>query len=204
MLKLFLVLLLSFQQPPDEVDDGPDVLWVSEEPSSFDPATLGMQPVQDPTRLFELLTADGRCPVRKVQKAPTPCALISYAPPGTDQAAYENSLRPVFKVESRDAVWTFIDGKLVKTSISKLISVSDLNDQNDAERVSYSPTAILGYQENRSSCSRASDSMCLAERNFMWFGRRPDILTPGCIEQIWKPKGGPRDPGEQTRCKFGR
>lgn len=191
------------QTPPERGYDDTyaDLIGPQPLPDLFDPADVGMTRVDDPQDLMSLLTVEGRCPPRKPASAGMPCAFISYAPENTREDAFANSLRPVFKVEGNGRVWTFLDGGLALVRISDLQMVSDLQDPSMPD-ASYRPTAIVGYEENQSTCSRLGKDACVDPSHFRTFVEMR-YLTPACIDEIWKGRrGGASSVGAQSRCRF--
>jgi len=201
-----IALAANAQTPPGDGFDHTydEIIGPQKIPELFDPAKHGMTIVENPDRFYELLTEADRCPPKKTAKPRVPCALISYAPPGTVEAAYSQSLRPVFKVVDEDTIWTFLNGTLALAGVHDLWNVQDLTDPNDPDRPTYDPTALVGQEENQEHCAKSGGLACVEERHFLTFVRQAQILTPGCVDEIWnnRGQGGPTDSGQQSRCRF--
>jgi hypothetical protein len=170
----------------------------------FDPAKFGMSKIETPDRFYDLLTRPERCPPGEPlakTKRKTACAFISYAPPGTNEAAYTKSLRPVFRVVSPDEIWTILDSGLARVSVKKLESVRDLKDPNDpARNRPYTPVAVVGASENEAACR--ARRKCVDTKFFRALIDDVGILTDGCVAEIWDSKGGASGAGEQSRCRY--
>lgn len=188
-------------QPPDDGYDRTyeEIIGPQKLAEIFEPTTLGMQWVEDSDELFDLLIADGRCPVGKRQDPGAPCALISYAPPNTRVDAFENALRPVFRVESASRVWTILDGSLALVDVSKLLATTDLLDSGSGP-MTYVPTALIGYRENTANCERLGRDHCLDSDNFSQY-LESGFLTLACKEKIWSRRVGPTGVGQHSRCR---
>jgi hypothetical protein len=201
---LSLALPAHAQTPTDDGYDHTydEIIGPQKLPDLFDPIEHGMEPIESHDQFYAQLIQPGRCPPGKTQRKRVPCAMISYAPPGTFEEAYPRSLRPVLKVESESSVWTFVNGGLVHISIDELWGLQDLSDPTNPERSSYDPTALVGYEENREHCATSRNQTCLKEEYFLFLAQQSEILTPGCVDEIWSRKGGATGAGAQSRCRF--
>lgn len=201
---LCLTVSMAQAQPPPARgydDTYADLIGPQPLPDLFDPGDLGMARVDDPQKLLELLTHEDRCPPRKRGTSGIPCALISYAPEKTLKESYASSLRPVFRLEGDERVWTFLDTELSLVQISNLWEVSDLHDAN-LPGVTYRPTAVVGYEENNANCSRRGPEKCVDPSHFKMFVEW-GYLTPACLDEIWNGRrGGASGVGVQSRCRF--
>jgi hypothetical protein len=194
----------SAQTPPSDGYDRTyeELIGPQKLPTLFDPEKYGMQKIDRPEDLFSLLTRKGRCQPGKTVKSGVPCAYVSYASPGTREDAYRESLRPIFKVESEDHIWTFLNSRLSLARIDDLLNVEDLADASGPERrTSYRPTALVGYDENQANCARSDGKSCVDAAHFLVFNRKK-LLTPGCMDEIWNKRGGATGSGHQSRCRF--
>jgi hypothetical protein len=193
--------LPAHAQTPPGTDDQPyEEIIGRQEITYFDPAKFGMTKVETPDRLYDLLTQAQRCPPGQTAKRKTPCAFISYAPPGTNEAAYQQSLRPVFKVVSPEAIWTMMAGGPALVGVKNLEGARDLTDPNDPDRKSYAPVAVVGTQENEAACKAGRTCVDTG-----FFGKLVDevrILSDGCVQEIWDKKVKVSEPGEQSRCRY--
>lgn len=183
-------------QPP--ADDTPDVLWRSVD-HLVGPEDLGMTQLSKPSDLYTALTATGRCDEGSKANAGTVCALISYVPLGADPKAYDKTLRPVFRVSSSERIWTIIDGKLARVSASSLEIADDFRDQG-ASVPPLPVIAVAGVRENEDRCN--ADLPCVDISYYLQLIDEVGILSNGCVDEIWNPKGGPTDVGAQKRCKY--
>lgn len=186
----------------DESEGDAIVRFEPDRPDYFDAAASGMTEVSAPGQLYSLLESFCR-PDNSAHKAGMPCAYISYAPPGTSREAAQDSLRPVFRVLSQERIWTFYDARVALVTRSVLENATDLRDTNDPARTEpYVPTAVMGATENERRCKAGLPCIDTSFAVALFSDRT--ILTPGCIQEIWHRGGGPRGPGEQSRCRFKR
>jgi hypothetical protein len=190
----------SGQPPADDEDSGPDVLWTSVE-NLLGPEDLGMKKVSAGDDLYKVLTGSRRCNPEKASKPREPCAFISYAPSGSNEEAYTNTLRPVFRIISRNKVWSIIDGRLARVSVDNLAVARDLREPS-GERTdkAYPAVGVIGWTENLDRCK--SKKKCIDMAYYRKLLSEVGILSSGCVDEIWNPKGGATGVGEQSRCRF--
>ncbi len=189
-------------QPPADEDEGsgPDVLWTSVE-NLLGPEDLGMKKLSAGDDLYKVLTASRRCNPDKASKPREPCAFISYAPSGSNVEAYANTLRPVFRIISRDKVWSVVDGRLARVNVENLAIARDLREPSgDPTDKAYPAVAVIGWTENLDRCK--SKKKCIDMAYYQKLVSEVGILTSGCVDEIWNPKGGATAIGEQARCRF--
>lgn len=188
------------QPPVDDEDTGPDVLWTSVE-NLLGPEDLGMKKLSPGDDLYKALTASGRCDPGKPSKPREPCAFISYAPSGSNEEAYTNTLRPVFRIISRDKVWSIVDGRMARISVENLAVAKDLREPSgEATDKAYPAVAVIGWAESVERCK--AKKKCIDMSYYQKLVSDVGILTSGCVDEIWNPKGGATAVGEQARCRF--
>jgi hypothetical protein len=207
MLKSLIVALLGAvfvagagAQPPADEDTGPDVLWTSVE-NLLGPEDLGMKKLSAGDDLYEALTGSRRCNPEKPSKPREPCAFISYAPSGSNEEAYANTLRPVFRIFSRDKVWSVVDGRLARISVDQLEVARDLREPSgDPTDKAYPAVGVIGWAENLDRCK--AKKKCIDMTYYQKLVSEVGILSDGCVEEIWNPKSGATGVGEQSRCRY--
>lgn len=188
---LVLGALLLTSAPALAQSSGPDVKDQAVVPASveeFNPYAAVYEPeegedvvpnIESPSLLFELLTAPGVCPVGSTQARRIPCALVA-----------DGELRPIFKIESRDKIWTLVKGKLALVTVGDLWHVRKFDEPFDP----YNPqrtTEVLGYEQNKKNCALGMN--CVPEVRYTAFGSGR-VLTSQCVTLIWDTT--------PARCRF--
>lgn len=173
-------------QPPSTEDEVVDPyeeilggLKLSEEPAPV-LETLSIEGISSAQELYDLLTSANRCPEKKTVQRRVPCAFVSYTAL-TDQHL---SLRPVFKVEGPNTIWTFLDGKLAEITRDDLFEANDLGTSLGTPGKRYPPVVVIGYFENKVNCGD-SKLPCIDASHFGMFLSSSSVLTYGCADQIW-------------------
>lgn len=136
--------------------------------------------IKSANALYTLLTDPDACPIGSMQARRVPCALVA-----------DGELRPVFKIEGPERIWTLVRGELALVSVEDLWHVRKFDvpfDPYNPQRTS----DVLGYAQNKKNCA-TSGTHCVPEARFTLFsGGR--ILTANCVTLIWD--------GEPARYKF--
>ena len=147
----------------------------------IDPAKYSLVAFQDQHDLYDLLTKDGRCPVKTLAEPRQPCALVLYTPIGDDSKGRAANFKPVFGVISPKAVWAIHDKKLQKVGIEDLYF--DTDDVIGRKGATYRSAAVIGNAENRLNCE--SGMPCLnglvVQDMFRMFSNMPDSV----VAVIW-------------------
>ncbi len=169
------------EAPRAPADAQPAAGGVAGAPKEIDPAKYSLVAFQDQHDLYDLLTKDGRCPVKELAEPRQPCALVLYTPIGDVSKGRAANFKPVFGVISRKAVWAIHDKKLQKVGIEDLYFDND--DLIGAKGATYRSAAVIGNAENRLNCE--SGMPCLnslvAQDMFRMFGNMPDSV----VAVIW-------------------
>lgn len=155
-------------------------------PKKIDPAQYSLVTFQDQHDLYDLLTKDGRCPVKKLAEPRQPCALILYTPTGDGDGLSAN-FKPVFGVVSKKTIWAIHNKKLQKVHIEDLYF--DTDDVIGQKRTTYQSKAVIGNEENRANCERGLPclSNLVVQDMFKMYGNMPDSV----VAVIWG--GGMKD-----------
>lgn len=150
-------------------------------PKEIDPTKYSLVAFEDQHDLYDLLTKDGRCPVKQLAEPRQPCALVLYTPIGEAGKGRAANFKPVFGVISPKAVWAIHDKKLQKVEIEDLYFDND--DVIGRKGATYRSAAVIGNAENRLNCE--SGMPCLnalvAQDMFRMFGNMPDSV----VAVIW-------------------
>ena len=147
----------------------------------FDPSKYSLVAFGGTADLYDALTRDGRCAPKAAGTPREPCALILYRPVVEDPADSNANFRPVFRVESRTAIWATLNGKLQKVKIEDLFA--DTADTFAAKGVKFRAVALVGNAENRANC--ATGLPCLSalgsQDMFTMYASMPDNV----VKAIW-------------------
>lgn len=149
--------------------------------TGFDPAKYSLVVFGETADLYEALTRDGRCAPKVLAAPREPCALILYRPVVEEPGDRNINFRPVFRVDSRDAIWATHNGKLQKVKIDALFT--DIADTVMAKRQNYRAVALVGNAENTANC--AAGLPCLnslgSQNMFQMYASMPDTV----VKTIW-------------------
>lgn len=140
--------------------------------------------------LYEQLTQPGRCVEKRSGRRAVPCALIRY-PGGT--------FRPVFRVDGRKTLWTFLDTHLAEVSVDDLFGASDFFGPSGELR-RYPPIEVVGFEENELEC-RVSGDACVDQKHFARFLEDRETLTMGCRSAIWGNQSDPYEKRLAASCR---
>jgi tetratricopeptide (TPR) repeat protein len=156
---------------------------------NFDPAKYSLVAFSDPLDLYDLLTQPGRCPPNKMAEPRQPCALILYRPVEDTADTLAANFKPVFKVVSRNAIWTIHDKELQKVKIENLYY--DEEQIIGKKNTIYNSVALVGNAENDANCAASKPclSHLVSQDMFRMYGNMPDRV----VTVIWGE--GMKDPG---------
>jgi len=149
--------------------------------TGFDPAKYGLVVFGGTENLYDALTRDGRCAPKALAAPREPCALILYRPVVEEPGDRNVNFRPVFRVDSRDAIWATHKGKLQKVKIDDLFT--DITDTVMAKRQNYHAVALVGNAENKGNCDAGLPCLnSLGSQNmFQMYASMPDTV----VKTIW-------------------
>ena len=155
----------------------------------FEPEKYNLVTFTDTNDLYDLLTAEGRCPPNKTADERQPCALILYRPLGGSTDARAANFKPVFKVVNRSTIWAIHDKKLQKVRLEDLFF--DEVDVIGKQRAKYISVAVIGNVENKANCAKGL--VCLAQLVAQDMFNMYTNMPPSVVEVIWG--AGMKDPG---------
>lgn len=118
--------------------------------TGFDPAKYSLVVFGGAADLYDALTREGRCAPNMLAAPREPCALILYRPVNEAPEGRNINFRPVFRVDSRTAIWATHNGKLQKVKLEDLFA--DTADTMTEKRVKFAANALVGNAENKSNC----------------------------------------------------
>jgi tetratricopeptide (TPR) repeat protein len=156
---------------------------------NFDPARYNLVTFADTADLYDLLTRDGRCAPKTLAEPRQPCALILYRPDEAVPGGLSANFKPVFRVDSRTAVWAIHDKKPQKLKIEDLYF--DIEQIIGEKKTTYRSIALVGNAENKANCDKGAPCLgnLVAQDMFRMYGNMPDSV----VKVIWG--GGMEDVG---------
>jgi hypothetical protein len=147
----------------------------------FEPEKYNLITFSDTNDLYDLLTAEGRCPPNKTADPRQPCALILYRPLEGALDARAANFKPVFKIVNSKTIWAIHDKKLQKVRIEDLFF--DEVDIIGKERARYQSIAVIGNAENKANCAKGVT--CLAQLVTQDMFNMYTNMPPSVVEVIW-------------------
>lgn len=149
--------------------------------TGFDTTKYSLVVFGDTADLYDALTRDGRCAAKAPGTPREPCALILYRPLVEEPGGTNANFRPVFRVESSNAIWATLNGKLQKVKIEDLFT--DTADTFEAKGVKFRATALVGNAENRANC--ATGLPCLDALGSQDMFRMYQSMPDNVVKAIW-------------------
>jgi hypothetical protein len=149
--------------------------------TGFDSKQYGLVEFGGTADLFDALTRDGRCAPKLLAAPREPCALILYRPVDETPDGRNINFRPVFRVDSRSAIWATHNGKLQKVKIEDLFS--DTADTMTQKRVKFRATGLVGNVENKSNCDAGLP--CLSGLSSQDMFRMYQNMPDNVVKTIW-------------------
>jgi hypothetical protein len=148
---------------------------------NFDPARYNLVAFENTTDLYDLLTRDGRCAPNQLAEPRQPCALILYRPDDAVPGGLSANFKPVFRVDSRTAVWAIHDKKLQKLKIEDLYF--DIEQIIGEKKTTYRSIALVGNAENKANCEKGLPCLgnLVVQDMFRMYGNMPDSV----VKVIW-------------------
>lgn len=149
--------------------------------TGFDPARYSLVVFGGTADLYDALTREGRCAPGMLAAPREPCALILYRPVNEAPEGRNINFRPVFRVESRTAIWSTHKGKLQKVKIEDLFT--DTADTMTEKRVKFSANALVGNAENKANCDAGLP--CLSSLGSQDMFKMYQGMPDNVVKTIW-------------------
>lgn len=149
--------------------------------TGFDPAKYSLVVFGGTADLYDALTREGRCAPTQLAAPREPCALILYRPVNEAPEGRNINFRPVFRVDSRSAIWATHNGKLQKVKIEDLYA--DTADTMTEKRVRFAANALVGNAENKANCDAGLP--CLSSLGSQDMFKMYQGMPDNVVKTIW-------------------